>query len=85
MLMSPYRPQANRVTDAGNQLLDAIRQAGEAGITRSELAKVMGKKRLNMWHEAQLKVLEDTGAVVVTTRPNARLAHITEYVYRVKV
>ena len=84
MLMTPYRPQASRITDAGNQLLDLIRNAGDAGITRPQLAVALGKKRLNMWHEAQLKLLEDSGAVVVSTRPNARLNHILEYVYTVK-
>lgn len=80
--MTPYRPTASRITDTGNQLLDLIRGAGDAGITRPQLAVAMGKKRLNMWHEAQLQLLEDQGLIVVNMRPNSRLAHISEFVYR---
>lgn len=84
MLMTPNRAEAHNITGKGLQLLDLIRAAGDVGVTRSQLAVGVGKSRLNKWDEAQLAKLEADGLVTVSTRPNARLAHITEYVYRVK-
>ena len=80
MLMT-YRPEVNHVSEAGEKLFALIQAAGEAGISRPQLTVAVGKKRLNLWDDAQLKRLEVEGRIAVTMRPSQR-PHIMEYVYR---
>jgi len=80
MLMT-YRPEVDHISSAGEKLLALIYEAGEAGISRPRLAKATGKKRLNLWDDAQLKRLEADGLITVSQRPSSR-PHILEYVYR---
>lgn len=82
MLMTPNRVEAQSITDKGRELLAHIRSAGSTGITRAQMAEKVGKTRLNKWDEAQLTLLESEGFVTVTTRPSARLIHISEFVYK---
>lgn len=85
MLTTPYRPTVSRITNQGKQLLAFIRDAGNAGITRPQLAIAMGKKRLNAWHEAQLQLLEDQELIKIDMCPNKRLASINEFIYRATI
>lgn len=78
MLVTKQR--AANVTGSGRALLAQIRAAGAQGITRDDLAKAIGRKRLNPWDLAQLDLLAEQGDIRIETRPSAR-PHILEYVY----
>jgi hypothetical protein len=81
MLMTANRAEAQSITGKGRDLLALIAHAGDIGVTRGQLAASVGKKRLNKWDDALLAKLEADGFVTVKQRPNAKLAHILEYVY----
>ncbi len=76
-----YRPEVNHIGSAGEKLLALIREAGVAGISRPQLAHASGKKRLNLWDDAQLTRLGADGLITVSQRPSSR-PHILEYVYK---
>ena len=80
MLMT-YTPEVDHISDAGKRLLALIEAAGDAGISRPQLAQAVGKKRLNLWDDAQLNRLAADGTITVSQRPSQR-PHILEYVYR---
>jgi hypothetical protein len=63
-------------------MLKIIRETDKTGITRSNIAKALGKKRLCQWHEAQLQRLETDGLITVKMLQNGRLMHLSEFVYR---
>lgn len=82
MLMTPNKVQAANITGKGQELLTAIRAAGEAGITRKGLSDTIGKA-LNKWDLAQLDLLKSEGLITIVQRPVGNRT-ISEYVYRLK-
>lgn len=80
--MRLYLSVAEYTTDLGYRMLQIIREAGETGITRPCIAKAIGKKRLCLWHEAQLQRLETDDLITVSMLQNGQLMPINEFIYR---
>jgi Fe2+ or Zn2+ uptake regulation protein len=58
------KPEARKLTPQSEKILRMIKDNG-AWMSRAEVAKLMGKKRLNVWDVALLKLLVEQGLLVV--------------------
>lgn len=82
MLMT-HLPGASRLTAHGEKLLAAIRNAGDAGCNRSDIAEALGKKRLTQWEISLIEVLLRQGLIEAEKRTVPGVVGY-EYVYRAK-
>lgn len=65
------------------EVLTVLRGQGDKWIGRTELAKALGRKKLNPLDLQALAVLETVGQIEVERRPDTRPAGFVAY-YRVK-
>lgn len=60
---------SEKLTDQGGKLLQIIRGGGGEFMTRSDIAKVMDKNKLNVWDVKLLHDLAGQGRIEAVKRP----------------
>lgn len=67
MLMTPTLPGPSRVTPHAERMLEAIRSQRGDWLTRQDIARAIGKKRLTPWEIGLLKLFADQGLIEMQT------------------
>ncbi len=64
-----YTP-TSRLTEQGQRLLDILQKPGHEWMSRKQIARALGKRRLTPYDIALLEILQDKGLVEIQSRAN---------------